>query len=116
MHPLEVLFLNDPDEEANEFNKSFSGTAQSFPSIESLSFYQQGHLPYGVVEFYANPSLSDRSKCNNSAALDMGIDGVDTSSWVQPVAVEAPRESEATTTQTTEKVVKLKKKPWWKIW
>lgn len=110
LHPLEVLFLNNPEEEAIEFNKSFTGTCASFPSIELLSFYQKGHLPYSLIEFYANPSLQDEQKRKNSAAFDMGIQGVDTSSWVPKnvaVAVADPMQ-QSQHAQT--------KKPWWKIW
>lgn len=116
LHPLEVLYLNDPEEEAIEFNKSFTGTSQSFSSIELLSFYQKGHLPYGLVEFYANPYLSDENKRKNSAALDMGIKGVDTSSWVKPKVAEVQPEKDVATKPAKGKVVKQTKKPWWKIW
>lgn len=116
LHPLEVFYLNNPEEEAAEFDKSFTATAQSFASIELLSFYQKGHLPYGLVEFYANPYLSDDNKRKNSAALDMGIKGVDTSSWEKPEEAEAQLKQEEPTGAASETSLAPAKKPWWKFW
>lgn len=116
LHPLEVLFLNNPEEEAIEFNKSFTATSHSFASIELLSFYQKGHLPYGLVEFYANPYLSDDNKRKNAAALDMGINGVDISSWVKPTATDTQPEQADSSKSNEEPKKEQNKKPWWKIW
>ena len=117
LHPLEVFYLNDPEEEAVEFNKSFTRTAKSFPSIELLSFYQKGHLPYDLIEFYADPNLSDQNRRKNSAALDMGIKGVDTSSWIKQKASSVPApENELAANLIKSKPANQTNKPWWRIW
>ncbi|MBW0278492.1 MULTISPECIES: hypothetical protein [Shewanella] len=109
MHPLEVFFLNDPDEDAITFNQCFTRTAESFSGIAELSFYDKNLVPYGLVELYANPYLSDRYRCRNSSSLDMGIKGVDTSSWVPMPETPATKETQAPMPLQREK-------PWWKFW
>lgn len=105
LDPQEVFYLNDPDEEAKEFIKCFSRDEHAFKSIELLTFYQADALPYELIEFYASKRLSDSARIKNSVSMDMGINSVDTSSWVEPQS-DAPEV----------KIAQQARRPWWKFW
>ncbi|MAD90407.1 MAG: hypothetical protein CMK64_11940 [Pseudoalteromonas sp.] len=81
IHPLEVFLLNDVEESSLIFNKCFEAAPSSFESIEQLSNFDSDSKCYSVLDFYSNSNLKNIKQKRNSSAMDMGIAGIDTSTW-----------------------------------
>ncbi|MDK1286647.1 hypothetical protein [Pseudoalteromonas umbrosa] len=107
LDPLEVFYLNDPEEEAKEFLKCFSRDENAFKSIKILTFYNENVLPYEVAELYGNSELDDFARTCNSASMDMGLDldSGDASSKVEQESEQVKPDEKA-----------QNKKSWWKFW
>ncbi|MBQ4839598.1 hypothetical protein [Pseudoalteromonas luteoviolacea] len=107
LDPLEVLYLNVPEEEAKEFIKCYSRDENAFKSIKRLTFYNENILPYDVAQFYGNSQLDDFARTCNSASMDMGLESEleDTSSGVEQEPEQLKAEEKAEN-----------KKSWWKFW
>ncbi|MBT1443770.1 hypothetical protein KJI95_04415 [Shewanella sp. JM162201] len=126
LHPIEVLFLNDPDVEAATFAKGFSRSRDSFDAMAELAFYDSSLPPVSLVELYRNPYL-DRLRARNASALDMGVKGIDSFGWAQSPDAKGPDTTSAAdnadkapppaiSQHQTDAAITKPSKPWWKFW
>ena len=99
----EIMFLNDLEEGAARFSRSFSRTVASFEDIAWFANYTPNTCPYPLGHLYQAVPDNDDERLQNTVALDM--------------ALNAPS-AELNITITTEvsKAAAGKKKPWWRFW
>ena len=104
--PVEVLFLNDPNEEAAALANCLRGTPDTIALIKRLAFIDGDYLPYTFQEFFGGPAeaLDHDARNNNSAALDPGYTACEYRIVYRPEASALPAPAE------------MRRKPWWKLW
>ncbi|MCC8996066.1 MAG: hypothetical protein LM517_03195 [Nitrosomonas sp.] len=105
--PVEVLFLNDPNEEATALANCLRGTSDTIALIKRLAFIDGDYPPYTFQEFFNGPAeaLDDDARNNNSAALDPGYSAPEYRTVYGPEASALPPAP-----------AEMRRKPWWKLW
>lgn len=69
LNPIEVFFLNDPEEEMRTFKDALSLSESKRESIKRLCFFEDGSHPYPVNELMRNPNLERGPRLKNANAL-----------------------------------------------
>jgi uncharacterized membrane protein YhaH (DUF805 family) len=73
--PIEVMFMVEPDEFAQQLHDALTGDASAVQSLKELSGYIDGALPYPPDVLYAVPTNLNESRRVNTVALDIGGGG-----------------------------------------